>query len=170
MSGPTWNALKMVLLMLSLCLVAMFSLAFTCRDFALILHIGLLVILSLGLFLLLSRELANQVSPGYELQVPSFQAKEREQPPISRVKDDLIEFESSLVKEEDSRLGDSSSSLWHQSSPSIQDEHIFVLSHILHISRSAIKHLHAPPKSEKNHRLLSLALFVWWIRRLDRTK
>ncbi|GAB2231398.1 hypothetical protein Droror1_Dr00010404 [Drosera rotundifolia] len=54
-NGQSWNVLKMVFLMLGLCLVAMFSFAFTSRDCGLILHVLFLGVLAIGLFVLLSR-------------------------------------------------------------------------------------------------------------------
>ncbi|KAL9273634.1 hypothetical protein AKJ16_DCAP18036 [Drosera capensis] len=49
-NGQSWNVLKMVFLMLGLCVVAMFSLAFTSRDSGLVLHVLFLGVLAIGLF------------------------------------------------------------------------------------------------------------------------
>uniref|UniRef100_A0A7C8YFU1 Uncharacterized protein n=1 Tax=Opuntia streptacantha TaxID=393608 RepID=A0A7C8YFU1_OPUST len=54
-NAPTWNTLKMVFLMLGVSLVSMLALAFTSSDSPLVFHVGLLVLITLTLFLLLAR-------------------------------------------------------------------------------------------------------------------
>lgn len=52
--GPTWTTLKSAFVMLGVCLAVMFGLAFSSSDSSLILHVGLLLLIALTLFFLLS--------------------------------------------------------------------------------------------------------------------
>ena len=52
--GPTWNTLKMTFLMLGLSLAVILGLAFSSSDSALTLHVIFLVLITAGLFSLLS--------------------------------------------------------------------------------------------------------------------
>ncbi|KAL3519777.1 hypothetical protein ACH5RR_017926 [Cinchona calisaya] len=56
---PTWNTLKIAILMLGLSLIAILGIAFSSSDTALTLHVAVLVLITGTLFLLLSSFLSQ---------------------------------------------------------------------------------------------------------------
>ncbi|GAB4826970.1 hypothetical protein Ancab_033851 [Ancistrocladus abbreviatus] len=77
-NGPTWHALKIIFLVLVISLIMMLALAFTSSDFALILHIGFLVFITLVLFVLMSRflEQTGLVSVQHQMEEMGLMPKD----------------------------------------------------------------------------------------------
>ncbi|XP_019169423.1 PREDICTED: uncharacterized protein LOC109165208 [Ipomoea nil] len=79
-NAPTWNTLKIAFLLLAVCLATMLGLAFSSSDYMLTLHVTFLVFITGGLFLLLTRFLAETglVSVEHQMQEIGLAPKDDE--------------------------------------------------------------------------------------------